>query len=606
MIENEERYGQEERWQEGRQRLLVPIGWLLRWLWKRFKFLPVVLAIVSSAHAIESKCPGGSAPDATWEKCIDFETTTSCTTGQEDACWVANGFDAGTSTDAHHWTIVTGTAPVLGTRYAKGLGAVGSNSSGFGNITLGNDNAQVTRVRFYMRTRGYRPTYYDNHIFGITANGNAACTCGGTFEGGAYAYYTYSTCSCATSDNYYPNQGVVPILYPDIWNRIELLYKMDTSCSDQNSSHGCNGVLKLWVNGTLVTSYTDINWGGVKSSATWETIKFPEDYYHRRYPSWGTAELDFDQLVITSDDTNLIGAVAGESVGTADTDGPWLTHCSLEAYYEDGGGASLPLGQDCSAFHCKDVSSWRSGTVTYDSGKNYGGYTSTCASPGTDGSFKVTVAGANGAGHQYDREGGTQAGGDGNSNAYRVFEFPTAFIHGRIWVDAANSYTDTIALAGWRGYTNTDDWGKYVALSISNGKWSIVERLDATFNQHESTTTATTGAWHQFEIGLWKNDGTTEQYSLMIDGVRIFDRQSLTQDASWYFGQTSASNGPVVGVIDYRGTGTQNFWYDNISLGSISFWSSDGWGSDSPFSQSTSSSIGNWLRFRLRHWRIRH
>lgn len=554
--------------------------------WARPAFLLLGLLFPPSVGAIESICPGGASPRSDVKLCSGFESTTGCTTGKENACWTGNGFDSGSNSSAHGWTIKNVNNAPEGSRAVVGTCDPGSVGPGYAEITLPGSLASVVRTRAVLTFKNGRATYHDNHILGLTAiNGDDSCHRGGTIELSSHAYYLYSTmtggCGVGSFD-LYPNQGTVPVLLNNKDNVIELLYKMDTSCSDTNSVHGCNGVFKMWINGTLVTSYTDVNWGGFTNGVQWKISTPVRAYNHRRCELW-ESQLQVDAIVFSDSDSVMIGAPENMPTSYGDTQSPYLVYCNLDAYWSDG-GTSQNLNTDCAAGGCKDFSSWRTGTITYDAGRTKGGYTNSCGTSGySDRSLKVSVTGADGAGHFYQREGGTGTGGDGNSNAYRVNEFKQICGHGFIYLDPANVYTDYVALPGFKAYTNTDNWGKYLALSVDHttGKWAVLERSDASFTLHTTGTYATPDRFHEFEICLFKNDGTTEQYSLMIDGYRLFNRASTTYDASWLFGSQGGENGYVLGFLDYRGSGTLNAWLDNTNLGSYSFWSCDGWGSDS-------------------------
>src|SRR2546425_6923281 len=42
--------------------------------------------------SVEPICPGGSSPRPDITKCMDYDNLIACTTGQEDLCWIANGY----------------------------------------------------------------------------------------------------------------------------------------------------------------------------------------------------------------------------------------------------------------------------------------------------------------------------------------------------------------------------------------------------------------------------------------------------------------------------------------------------------------------------------
>lgn len=66
----------------------------------------------------------------------------------------------------------------------------------------------------------------------------------------------------------------------------------------------------------------------------------------------------------------------------------------------------------------------------------------------------------------------------------------------------------------------------------------------------------------------------------MIDNNRVFTKMALPLSASWMFDTTNtALTGPVVGISDFSGTPAFTAYFDDIKrVGSISFWSCDGWG----------------------------
>src|SRR5947209_5259990 len=51
------------------------------------------LFLAAPADAVEPICPGGSSPRSDIVLCLDFDTLTNCTTGQEPQCWLDNGYN---------------------------------------------------------------------------------------------------------------------------------------------------------------------------------------------------------------------------------------------------------------------------------------------------------------------------------------------------------------------------------------------------------------------------------------------------------------------------------------------------------------------------------
>lgn len=622
MIDNEERYGQEERREEGRQGLLIPIGWLLRWLWTRFKFLPVFLAVAGSAHAVESICPTGASPrgDIVW--CDDAEA--SCADNAADACFTAAGFS---SRDDHRGTdimrVTDATKAVVGSSYYKLEGIVGGTGTGYATKTLSSQSE--VRIRWYQKFEQYQH-YYHNHFLGITISksGGSDCTRGATLEiGGGTSAYLYSSGTCGVPADLYPNQGTgaVPQIKNNHWYLFETAVKMDTSCSDDTVWNGCNGEYKLWIDGTLVISYTNLNLGGVKNAGARITSIDPlRNYRHRRNPVIPGKVL-IDQIVVGNSASTAIGAATGETnLGSAEATAYHLD-CGIESFHVEAGVSMSPEADWYYAPNSKisvcgaPLEDWRATAGTASTTVSHTGIVvdsnSTMdfgfARPIAEQSFRAQCTGANcGAGFLVPRIGAPLDGteGDGTDNLYQNGANPQSVIHGWIYLPSTSTPNDLITYVGWAGDGSTVH-SNFVGLSESGGKWAIMQRVaDGTpAIVSTSAVTITRDAWHKFELILWDSEGV----SLMIDDVRLFNQLALPTSPTWMFdnAHNASHSGPVIGIIDYRGTGTVTAYYDDLSIGSTSFWSSDGWGSDSPFTSAVTS-LKNWLRFRLRHWRTRN
>lgn len=622
MIENEERYDQPYP-------RVVPLGVIIRsavlWLWARVRGLVSVLALVSwvsSAQAIESICPGGASPRADVIVCMDAET--ACASETSDLCWTSNGF---TTRDDHRLTDLTvvtdATKAVVGSRYFKLEGVPGETGTGFATYDVSPDSLEL-RVRHYLKFENYQH-YYHNHFTSIQLAGDAACTRGATLEIGGYSSaYLYSAGACGVapgSEQYHPNQGVAPAFKNGKWYLIEEAVKVDTSCTDDTLADGCNGVYKLWVDGVLVISYTNINWGGVADNAKIADVKIA-NYNHKRNGPLQQRAL-VDQIVISNDaDTEIGAAVGATNIGTEVAES-YATECGIDPFYIDSGINYSPESDwyyvaGGAITVCGDAgSTWRGVAATGNTSiYRTGGVTDTNTTsdfgflrPIAEQSLRVQCTGADcGAGWFVPRGGGPVTGseGDGNTNAYRGGAYPQWAIHGYIYLPSASVPDNKIAYLGFTG-DGTTDYSNYVALSENTGKWAIIQRhADGTPGiVSTSSVTITRDVWHRFELMIWDTEGV----SLMIDDVRVFNQLALTNSPTWLFdaSHTADGSGTALAIIDYLGTGTVTAYYDDISVGSTSFWSADGWGSDSPFAASSGgSSILNWLRFRLRHWRMRN
>lgn len=570
----------------------------------------LLLPFVSSpARAIESICPGGASPRADIVKCIDFET--ACADGTTDLCWTDNGFTSRDEYSPSDLNILTdATRAVVGSRYAKTTGAFGASGSGYTSVTLSPTQNEL-RFREYIRYEKF-PHYYFNHGFGVTLDCGSGATRGGTVEfggqSGIYVYSTYNTIgTCDKAQDLHPNQGVVPQLKNGHYYLIEIAIKMDTSCSNSAVWNGCNGEYKIWIDGTLVLSYTNLNWGGFTHGAKIATINPVRNYYHKRNPKWGP-ELWYDQIVISNDADLSIGAASGETnLGTAIST-PYAIECGVEPFYVVSSTSYAPKldyapASGSSISICgTPTSTWRSTAGTANSSIYHTGVI-TDSGTGSDGgvsrpiaeqSFRAQCTGANcGAGILIPRMGGAVSGseGDGNSNAYRNGAIPQQVIHGYIYLPSTSVPNDKIAYSGFFGY-GTTKWSNYVALSENGGNWAVIQRHnDGTpaYVGSASGVAITRDTWHEFELIVWDAEG----FSLMIDGTRIYNQVSLANSPSWLFDGThlAEDSGAVVGVLDYVGTGTVTSYHDDLYMGSISNWSCDGWGSDCPFSATEPSAV---------------
>lgn len=306
--------------------------------------LPVLL-LANVAHAIEDICPGGSSPRGDIVKCMDFET--ACASDSSDLCWTDNGFS---SRDDHRGTdmriLTDASKAVVGSRYALLKGIIGGTGTGYATYTLPSPQNEL-RIRWYQKFHQYQHYYY-NHFLGITINktGGSACTRGATLEiGGQSSVYTYSSGSCGQlppSEALYPNQGSAPpVIKNGKYYLFEVSVKMDTSCGTPSAWNGCNGEYKLWIDGTLVTSYTNLNWGGVTNGAQIVDVQPARNYNHKRNGE-KPGEVWLDQIVIGNSASTAIGAATGATnIGSAVADA-YATECGIEPFYINGGASYSP------------------------------------------------------------------------------------------------------------------------------------------------------------------------------------------------------------------------------------------------------------------------
>lgn len=556
----------------------------------------------SPANAVESFCPGGASPRSDIIACMDFET--ACASSSSDTCWTDNGFS---SRDDHRGTdmeiLTDATRAITGTRYARLRGIGGGTGGGYATYDPASDLSEV-RVRWYMTFWQY-PHYYFNHFLGVAVSGPGAgvypaCNRGSTLEiGGQSSAYNYGSGDCGYNTltpnfdtafdlDLHPNQGntKVPVFKNGKAYLIEVAIKMDTACTT-NTAHGCNGVYKLWVDGDLVISYTDLNWGGTRNGATIKTLDNPRWYRHKRNPMEFPGEIWFDNQVVSNDADLEIGAAAGATnLGTAVAEAMDIG-CGIEPFFLNAGSSYSPeldfAGAGYVSICGSPATTWRgnagvSSTSIYHTGvvTDHG---SGGGRPYAEQSMKVECTGANcGAGFYVPRMGAPTTGseGDGSTNAYRNGALPQKVIHGYLYLPSTSTPNDKIAYPGFFG-RGTVAQSNYVAISENTGKWAIIQKHDDGTPGYVVTSAVdvTRDTWHRFELIVWDTEGV----SLMIDGVQLYDQQALTNSPTWLFDNSHVADnsGSVFAIIDYIGTGTVTAYLDDVSEGSFSFWNCDGW-----------------------------
>ncbi len=547
-------------------------------------FLSVIFLIPINALAVESICPGGSSPRADITMCYDFESLGNCSTGREETCWSDNGIDNANRNNGQDFYITNGGAEVgtaaVGSGFIQGKGVYGNAGPGYTSFAIPNGGATAVNLRYYIKfTKGYLH-YFADHGPGI-AGLFGGCNRGGTLEQSAYNYYMYNTgtgCGAGSFD-LYPNQSNLPNLKNNRWYLIEQQKIMDTSCSDTSSSTGCNGIARMWIDEQLVLEYTNVNWGGVHAGLKWTSIWGPRSYYHIRHPSW-EPEVHFDNFAVSTNGTYIGPASSENSRGTADASSPYNSHQGIEPFL------GRHPAQDCSTpsgyMKTNIGSKWRDGG-TFDTSIKHGGFVDQCSNPPkADQSFKVSIAGSSGGGGvHWDRAI--------NTNTSTIF--PQQVIYGWIYLPSGNDYSETPALSGFRGYKcgstcDESDWGRYLALTVNNNKWAIKQRFAPSNNTPQvvltSNSTVQYDQWVEFELIVYSDQKVT----LMINRQRLYDREDLPMDVPLMFsGGGGANSGTtVIGVIHFTGTGPFNVYYDDMAVGTVSFWSCDGWGASScPF-----------------------
>src|SRR5438093_3356925 len=207
--------------------------------------------LVAPAMAVEPICPGGSSPRADITHCMDFDTLTNCITGQEDLCWVDNGYlgyPGSIRTQYNHKIVVGGGA--VGNGFIRGRPQPGSTGSGFGNIEpIFIPGVSAFNMRYYIKySRGYVSFETGHNVQMEASTPGFTCTSALKFQMSTYSGFTYYPSGCGTGSILLPpNQGQSTKLLNNRWYMIEVHGKIDDFCSNINDPHGCNGEVKVWI-----------------------------------------------------------------------------------------------------------------------------------------------------------------------------------------------------------------------------------------------------------------------------------------------------------------------------------------------------------------------
>jgi len=530
--------------------------------------------------------------------CRDFDDLSDCTTGRETTCWTDNSFVAGDLTTATGFYITSGSGAV-GSGKLEGRTTFGGTGPGYTDHAI--TSSTTVNYRFYVKFSNGWATYDQTHGPGIKASGTSSCEVGGTTEISQYNYFSYHTkASCVGSTfNLDPNQVSPPVMRNNKWYRVEIQQKMDTT--------GSNGEYRMWIDGTKVTEYTNVDFEGNSRTATFQRIWGPRAYFHARVPEWEPT-IEFDNMIAFSGiaSGSQIGAASGENadLGTADTSSPYFLFTGLEPFFEQDSNTETMrhFANDCSSpsghKNIRNAVQWGTAATT-ETTQNKAGVTDSCNdSPAvTDGAQYVNLSSTN------TRKGFYWVRPTGGSTDHLFSQW---VIGGYIWLDSGNNYSTPAPIVGWRDYANAAgngcpdlDYSNYVALTVlANGNWGIAKRYCPTSGSQstiDSGVAATEDAWVRFELFLKDSD---DSISLAIgtsddDLTWIIDGTAVGVNIDDQFNATpGGTNGPVIGVIDFQGTAPFTVYTDNVYASSMSFWDCDkGWDAAScPFSSGGSSS----------------
>lgn len=522
-----------------------------------------------ASGAAPTPSTSSSVPDGTVLLHWTFDNLTNCQDGYSDDCLRDNGI-----WEWHDKLFIVADSPAAGSGCIVGKGAYGGSGPGYirGDFPGGSSYEAVT-LRYYVKyTRGYM-TYWADHGPGINGSSPNGCWLTGTFEQSQFNYSLYNKGGCGPKTfGLNANQPNRPVMRNGIWHRIEQQKIVDTICHRPDDPHGGNGVIRLWIDDQLVMEYTDINWGGVTDGLRWTGFWGPRSYFHARSPEWEPA-IAFDEFIIVAGAVRIGPAPNENFLGVADPASPYAVYVGIEPFLgrnpaNDCSPMSQTLGSPYARF-------WLQGGILQPD-IVHAGYADRCNTPpAPDQALKVELASSGtGGGMSWERWGGPR----------ELLIFPQQVIHGWLYLPGGNDYSKHPAMSGFRGYACGEGcgpeelWGNFMAMTVDNGKYAIVQR---TRRFGETPRLALTSnepvrlnQWQQFELIGWQDDTV----SLMIDRRRVFDRAPLPQPIDWLF-TGNVDSGLVVGVIQFEGTPPFTVYYDDLSLGTASFWSCDGWSS---------------------------
>lgn len=536
----------------------------------------------------------------------DFESLSNCTTGREDTCWTDNGFATGDYDDFKRGTIKQD-GGALGNGYFEINHPFGGTSTGRVNI----DTTDATEVRWghFIRFSDDYQFYSQTHGVGMRITGDSGCDLGGNTEfGNDPAYYMFNNGSCGFSNaiDLTATETGRTTLKGGRWYWVEQYIKIDTTCSDNTSQTGCDGIYRMWIDEVLVSEHTNRNFAGDTRNAVVSTFAY-EWYYHVGNPGhWTlvegntnpTPKVQIDNLIIRNDSTE-IGIPEGATQGTANSVPYFIWHTANNFIAHQYNDCTLSSFTNQRGFNYGGV--WRtngnatSQTATPVGNDGFPPDATECTSQeaATDAYMEVSTSTGDGGGASFGRP--AYYTGSGSASYYQNW-----FIHGWIYLPSGNDYSNVL-LSGFRAYNcysgccdgSCAPWGRVIAMSVNSGNWAIARRWDtATSTYHTGSTAITEDAWVEFEL---RHNRTGESATLKINGTEVVtaDLTGVSQDIMQDPGG-DGGGGVVVGVIDYIGTGTFVAHYDDISVGSVSFTSCDGWESGTcPFAEDEPAAPGN-------------
>lgn len=546
--------------------------------------LSALLLAFSAPLANASECDElSSDPDVI--HCWDFDDLSDCSGGREETCYTDNGFTVLDLTSMVGMSIKAGGA-YGGGGYLKGVSVAGGTDVGYTEKSI-SPGATTVNYRWAVRYSDGYMTYNLPHGPGIQTS-NGTCNLGGTTEISQFDYQSYHTvASCSAvaprvpiGDSFLiqPNTGSRPEVGSDCWNILELQQVMDTN--------GTNGQYRFWVNGELQTLRTNINWGGTQIPANkFNAIWGPRHYYHVGWPRH-TASLDFDNFVVK------VGMAAGSQIGAYASENARGT-CLAPQYADSLGEPYLQRhwASDCSTpgghKNIRDAIQFRTSATIVSTPVLSTGIEDECSGAAKK-SLQTAVTNGNGSGYYWSKPTG---GGT-------AFLWPHWVVQDWIYLPDTNSYATATPLSGWIDYQNVPAngcsdliWANYLTACVTTSEtWGICTRACATSGTQTVIDSGVAITENQFTgIQLYVDDDRLLTFDLNETGdpedwETIIDAQALPLNVDYLF-DSSGSNGPFIGVVNYAGAGTFTAYHADSAAASASLWDCKGWDANCPYEQ---------------------
>lgn len=538
----------------------------------------ILITASLSFAAPEPICPGGSNPRSDVFKCFDFDNLSSCPSGEEDACYQANGFSG--KPDSLNGIITSEGGAAVGSGFLKLTTDFGGTGGGYNDYSFPGQYDELS-VRYYMK---YEPGYV-NYSQGPHAIqfGLSPCRMSCTIDVVQDRWFTYCTrnAECGSGIG---NENLTLIdsgISNGVWHNIEFRLKVDTACADSSKLEGCNGRFEVLLDGEQKFLSNSFNWGGADHGNKFSTMKPFRMYYHARTTEWEPG-VAYDNMVISNSISPIGPAANQNSLGQPLSSHAYYTRSGVEPVYSADGKKTYHLNGDCTAPPNSSLMAYSAtpsnlSYFSHDFTQNRGYYDwsqlSTCIQKGKydasrDASIKLSLP---------------SNGGDA------AITYPLQEVEGNKKQYCRGSFlipnsTDTSKLdliSGYNIYQSAlgGSVGGYVGLGFDSGKFSLDFR-DAQYNGGmplaigSTSVDATKGVWHDYEIEF---NATDNQMSLWLDGSWVLEDVNVPS----FYNDNPRFN-CFYGVPDYAGSGAE-IYYDDIGSSTVSFKSCKNWGSDCPF-----------------------